>query len=159
RAIRAAMEIREAAHHLKLEVTAGINTGEVYVGTVGSERYQETTVMGPAVGLAARLQEQAQPGQILVGEVTQRLARRAFECTACSLGLKGLARPTAGYVVEQALSRPEKARGIEGLRAEMIGREEELAKLQAALTQVLQGQGQVVTLIGEAGLGKSRLVT
>ena len=76
RAIRAALEIREAAHHLALEVTAGINTAEVYVGEIGSERHHETTVMGPAVGLAARLQEQAQPGQILAGEVTQRLTRR-----------------------------------------------------------------------------------
>jgi len=110
------------------------------------------------VGLGARLQEQAQPGQILVGEVTQRLARRAFAFTSCSLGLKGLARPTPVYRVERALMRPEKARGIDGLRAELIGRDEELAKLKAALVQVLQGRGQVVTLIGEAGLGKSRLV-
>jgi class 3 adenylate cyclase len=158
RAIHAAMEIRAAAHHLELEVTAGINTGQVYVGAVGSERHHETTVTGPAVGLAARLQEQARPGQILVGEVTQRLARRAFAFTAGSLGIKGLARPTTVYAVEQVLPRPEKARGIEGLRAELIGRDEELAKLRTALAAVLQGQGQIVTLTGEAGVGKSRLV-
>lgn len=158
RAIRAALEIREAAHYLELEVTAGISTGQVYVGAVGSERHHETTMVGPAVGLAARLQEQAQPGQILVGELTQRLARRAFVFTPCSLGIKSMARPTTVYVVEQALLRPEKARGLEGLRAEMIGRDEELAKLKAALAAVHQRQGQVVTLIGEAGVGKSRLV-
>src|SRR5205807_6200938 len=124
RAIRAALEIREAARHLALEVTAGINTAEVYVGEIGSERHHETTVMGPAVGLAARLQEQAQPGQILVGEVTQRLSRRAFAFTPYSLGIKGLPRPIPVYVVEQALARPEKTRGIEGLRAELIGRDD-----------------------------------
>src|SRR5437667_4421805 len=97
RAIRAAMEIRAAAHHLELEVTAGINTGQVYVGAVGSERHQETTVMGPAVCLAARLQEQAQPGQILVGELTQRLTRRAFGFAPRSVGLKGLAQPVVVY--------------------------------------------------------------
>ena len=120
RAIHAAMEIWAAAHHLDLEVTAGINTGQVYVGAIGSERHQETTVMGPAVGLGARLQEQAQPGQILVGDLTRQLSRRAFEFAALSLGLKGLPQPVAVYAVEQARMRPEKPRGIEGLRAELI---------------------------------------
>src|SRR5207244_10222933 len=70
RAIRVALEIREAVRKLGLEVTAGIDTGAVYVVTVGSEQYQERTVVGLVVNLAARLQEQAQPGQLLVGEAT-----------------------------------------------------------------------------------------
>jgi class 3 adenylate cyclase len=159
RAIRAAMEIREAARHLGLEVTGGINTGEVYVGPVGTERHREVTVMGPAVSLAARLQGQAQPGQILIGEATYRQTRQAFEFEPLSLTIKGLAQPVAAHAVRDALPHPEKARGVEGLCGGLIGREEELGKLKKALGEVLQGRGQMVSLIGEAGVGKSRLIT
>jgi putative ribosome biogenesis GTPase RsgA len=60
--------------------------------------------------------------------------------------------------VTGVLPRPEKARGLEGMRAQRIGRERELAQLREALTAVESGEGQIVTLIGEAGVGKSRLV-
>jgi class 3 adenylate cyclase len=79
RAIRAALAIREGASRLGLEVTAGINTGSVYVGEVGTEQHQERTVVGPVVNLASRLQEQAEPGQILVGEATHYQSRGAFQ--------------------------------------------------------------------------------
>jgi class 3 adenylate cyclase len=158
RAIRAALDIRAAAEPLGLEVTAGINTGEVYVGEIGSERHQEVTVMGPVVNLAARLQGQAEPGQILVGDATYRITRRAFEFSPLTLTLKGYGQPVIAHAAKRALARPEKARGIEGLRAELIGRDAELAKLKEALAAVRQGRGQMVSLIGEAGVGKSRLV-
>jgi DNA-binding SARP family transcriptional activator/class 3 adenylate cyclase len=163
RAIRAAIEIRAAAHKLGLEVTAGINTGLVYAGTVGSDRHQEQTVVGPVVNLAARLQEQAQPGQLLVGETTHYQSRRAFNFEPLSLAIQGLPQPVHAYVIGEALPRPEKARGIEGRRAELIGREGELARLREALAAVTQpgageAGGQMVSLIGEAGVGKSRLV-
>jgi class 3 adenylate cyclase len=159
RAIRAALEIREAARKLGLEVRTGINTGEVYFGVMGSEQHQEVTVMGPVVNLASRLQEQAGPGQVLIGETTCRLTRRAFEFSPSSLPILGFTTPVAAYAVERALPRPEKTRGIEGLHAPLIGRDEELAKLEAVLTQGLAGRGQMVSLIGEAGVGKSRLVS
>jgi len=135
RAILAALEIREAAGELGLEVTAGINTGEVYAGGVGSEQHREVTVMGPVVNLAARLQGHAAPGQILVGEATHRHTRRAFAFAPLSLELKGIAHPVTAYAVERALPRPEKARGIEGLRAELIGRDGGLARLTDALAE------------------------
>jgi adenylate cyclase len=158
RSIQAALEIREAARALGMEVTAGINTGEVYAGGIGSEQHQEVTVMGAVVNLASRLQGKAEPGQILVGEATYRHTRRAFTFVSLSLDVKGIARPVTAYAVESALPRPEKARGIEGLRAELIGRDEEFARLKEALAELLNGRGQMVTLIGEAGVGKSRLV-
>ena len=123
RAIRAALEIREAAQELGLNVTAGINTGPVYVGEVGGKQHLERTVMGPAVNLASRLQDEAAPGQILVGEATYRPARCAFQFAPVSLAVKGIARPVLAYSVERALPRPEKVRGIEGLRAGLIGRD------------------------------------
>ncbi|MGH2350845.1 MAG: AAA family ATPase, partial [Chloroflexota bacterium] len=158
RAVRAALAIREAAQGLSLQVTAGLNTGEVFLGAMGSEQHREVTAMGPAINLAARLQGKAQPGQVLIGEATYRHIRGAFECLPRSLELKGLDQPVTAYEVVRPLPHPEKVRGIEGLRAELIGREDELAKLETALGEVRQGRGQMVSIIGEAGVGKSRLV-
>jgi predicted ATPase/class 3 adenylate cyclase/DNA-binding SARP family transcriptional activator/regulation of enolase protein 1 (concanavalin A-like superfamily) len=158
RAIRAALEIREAAQRLGLDVSAGINTGEVYLGELGSEQHHEKTVIGRVVNLAARLQEAAEPGRILAGTTTHHHTRGAFEFTPRSLAVQGIPQPVTAFAVERFLLRPEKARGIEGLRAELIGRDDELARARQALAEVLQGQGRVASLIGEAGVGKSRLV-
>lgn len=158
RAILAALQLREAVQRLGMNVTAGVNSGEVYLGSVGATQHQEFTAMGTAINLAARLRSQAQPGQILVGDAVYRQTRRAFELLPRPLRLKGIGEPVTAYEVVRRLPRPEKLRGIEGLRAELIGREEELAKLQAALAEVRRGEGQVVTVIGEAGVGKSRLI-
>ncbi|HUX86682.1 MAG TPA: AAA family ATPase, partial [Chloroflexota bacterium] len=158
RAIRAALELRDAVQALGLNVTAGINTGEVYLGSVGPEQHHEFTALGATINLASRLQGKAQPGQILVGEVTYRQCRRAFEFEASVVDLKGLSEPVTAYEVLRPLPRPDKVRGLEGLQADLIGREAELSKLLEAFAEVRQGRGQVVNLIGEAGLGKSRLV-
>jgi predicted ATPase/DNA-binding SARP family transcriptional activator/class 3 adenylate cyclase len=157
-AIRAAIEMREEAERLGIKMTAGINTGEVYFSGAGAEGHREFTLMGAVVDLAARLAGKARAGQILVSESAYRFTWRAFEFTPLSLDVKGVEGPVAAYQVERLLPRPEKARGIEGLRAELIGRDEEFAKLKGALARVLEGQGQMVALVGEAGVGKSRLV-
>jgi class 3 adenylate cyclase len=78
RAIRAALEIRAVAQELGLGVSMGINTGVVYFGRLDAEAHQDITVMGPVVNLAARLQAQAEAGQILVGTATYRHTQRAF---------------------------------------------------------------------------------
>jgi len=161
RAILAAIEIRDAAQKLGLKITCGINTGGVFVGGLGNERYSEITVMGPVVNLAARFQKLAQPGQILVGEATYRHARRSFEFeTLPPAEAKGFADAVRAYAVLRALPRQEKVRGIEGLRAQLIGREKELGALvDAADSLVQERRGQIATVVGEAGIGKSRLVT
>ena len=131
RAIQAALALRVAVRKLGLNVTAGINTGEVYLGAIGSARHQEFTAIGTAINLAARLREHARPGQILVGQAVYRQARRAFAFTPLTLEMKGLAEPVPAYEVLQALPHPEKVRGIEGLRASLIGRDRELSALIA----------------------------
>jgi class 3 adenylate cyclase/tetratricopeptide (TPR) repeat protein len=158
RAIRAALELREAVQALGLNVTAGINTGEVYLGSVGPEQHHEFTALGTTINLASRLQGLAQPGQILVGEVTYQQTRRAFVFDRTVVEIKGLTEPVAVYTVERPLPRPDKVRGVEGLQSPLIGREEELGRLRDVLSEVRAGRGQLVTLVGEAGLGKSRLV-
>ncbi|MGI8916515.1 MAG: ATP-binding protein, partial [Chloroflexota bacterium] len=158
RAILAALKLRESVQRLGMSVHAGINSGEVYLGSVGATQHQEFTAMGTAINLAARLCSQAEPGQILVGEAVYRPTRRAFEFLPHTMQVKGIAEPVTAYEVVRRLPRPEKLRGIEGLRAELIGREEELTKLRAALADVQRGEGHMVSIIGEAGVGKSRLI-
>ena len=158
RAILAALDLRAAVQKLGLNVTVGINMGQVYLGAIGAEQHQEITAQGPVVNLAARLREKAQPGQILVGEAVYRQTRRAFEFAQHLVEAKGFAEPVAAYEVVRPLPRPEKLRGIEGVRAPLIGRDAEFAQLEEALTAVLGGRGQLVALIGEAGVGKSRLI-
>jgi class 3 adenylate cyclase/tetratricopeptide (TPR) repeat protein len=158
RAIRAALQIREAVQGRGLNATVGINSGEVYLGELGRGPQQEVRAVGSTVNLAARLQQKAQPGQILVGESVYRQTHRAFTFARHEVEAKGFSEPIAAYEVLRALPRPEKVRGIEGLRADLIGREKELAGIADALAAVRAGRGQIVTLIGEAGVGKSRLI-
>jgi predicted ATPase/DNA-binding SARP family transcriptional activator len=157
-ALRAAIEIRGEAEKIGLSLAAGINSGEVHFSSSDLAGHREFALMGTVVDLAARLAGKATVGQILVGESTYRLARRAFEFTPLSLDIKGMDRPITAYRAERLLPRPRKARGIEGLGAELIGRDKELAALKEILAQVRRGQGQMVSLMGEAGVGKSRLV-
>jgi predicted ATPase/DNA-binding SARP family transcriptional activator/class 3 adenylate cyclase/regulation of enolase protein 1 (concanavalin A-like superfamily) len=159
RAIRAALEIQAAVQEVGLGVSVGINTGAVYFGRMGAEADRAVMALGPVVNLAARLQGQAEAGQILVGAATYRHTQRAFRFSPLSLEIRGMSQPVTVYQVARLRRRPEKSYGIEGLRAELIGRDEELAKLKAALAEMLVGHGRMVSIIGEAGVGKSRLVT
>ena len=159
RAIMAALEMRDKVKELSLNISIGINTGMMYFGPVGPEEYYEVSAYGPDINLASRLQDAAEPGQILVGSNTYRSTRRAFDFEELpSLSVKGFDQPVTAYIVQQMKPRPEKVRGIEGLRARMIGREKEFAELKEATEEWLRGHGQMVSIIGEAGIGKSRLV-
>ncbi len=161
RAILAALEMREAVSKLNLSIKIGINTGVVYVGSMGPEAHREFAAMGAAVNLASRLQQSAtEPGQILAGESTYRQTRRSFEFKPLPpMAIRGISEPVRAYEVIKPLPRPEKIRGIEGLRAEIIGRDRELADLKESVDEALRGRGQIVTISGEAGVGKTRLVS
>jgi class 3 adenylate cyclase len=157
-AIRAAMEILKEAEKLGLSATGGVDTGGVYFGRIGSGGGEKFAAMGSVVSLAMRLAEGAEAGRILVGESTYRHTRRAFEFKSLPAKVKGMSEAVTAYRVERLLPEPKKARGIEGLRAELIGRDEEFGRLKSALSEVLRGRGGMVSIIGEAGVGKSRLV-
>ena len=159
RAIRAAMDMRNIMHDRQLEVTIGINTAPMTVGEIQTQLHREYTAYGTDVILASRLQDAAEPGQILAGTGTHRLTRRIFDFGVVhDLELQGFPQPVTAYTVQQVKVHPEKLRGIEGLRARMIGREHEFAELKESADEWLDGQGQMVCIIGEAGIGKSRLV-
>ena len=165
RAVRAAAEIREALHELNEELVArfgtglrvriGVNTGEVIAGDVASG---QAFASGDAVNVAARLEQAAPPGEVLIGERTHRLVRDAIEAEATEpLQAKGKAEPLTAFRLLTV--RAQEMRGVSRrLDAPIVGREEELGRLEGALVRVAeQERSELVVVIAEAGLGKSRL--
>jgi class 3 adenylate cyclase/tetratricopeptide (TPR) repeat protein len=145
----------ERAHHITLGVRVGVNSGEV-VAPTGPAPAQRI-VAGDAVNVAARLEQAAPPGTILVGERTYRAARLAFRFDPVTpIEAKGKAEPIRAYRLLDAL--PDVQRGVRGLSAPMIGRERELATMLGALDEAIEtGRPRLVVLYGSAGIGKSRL--
>ncbi len=143
-----------------LLVRLGLNSGTVTVGGIGSDMLFNYTAIGDTVNLAQRLESAAEPGTLLVSQSVYEATRRLFDYSAAlSLTLKGFEAPVQAYRLMAAKARPGSVRGLEGLRAPMVGRELEYHQLQAALRQVQNGPGGHFALVtGEAGLGKSRLV-
>ncbi|MGH2592146.1 MAG: adenylate/guanylate cyclase domain-containing protein [Anaerolineae bacterium] len=168
RAIHAALEMQTAlkatvtelppvAQNLTLHI--GINTGPVVAGAVGAIGQRDYTVMGDAVNLASRLKDSSPSGHIYVGPETYRLTSRLFEVTPLApMRIKGKRDPVQVYDVRARAEMPGTMRGIEGLRSPLIGRGAELDQLRARLDAAMQGAGSVIALVGDAGLGKSRLI-
>ena len=144
---------------LEFEVRVGINTGFVAVGEVGSDLRVEYTAMGDTVNLAARMQTAAHPGSVLVSENTYQLLAPLFNWVDQGLTqVKGKSRPVHTY---QAVSRkdgPGRLRGLAGIESQMVGRDQELSTLLDLGEAVRAGMGRAVVIMGEPGLGKSRLL-
>jgi class 3 adenylate cyclase len=148
-----------ARWNLDFNVRVGLNTGLVVVGEVGSDLRLEYTAMGDAINLAARMEQTAAPGTVQISEETYRRVAPHFELESLgAIEVKGKAEPVPAYRVLGRKAQPGRARGLQGLQSPLIGRAEELQSLKAAFAELDQGVGGIVCLIGEAGLGKSRLV-
>jgi class 3 adenylate cyclase len=145
---------------IELRLRVGVNTGEVIAARIGDSRlYSEDTAMGQAVALANRLQTAAEPGTVLVSENTYRLTQPLFEWQPLGeIMVKGVSQPVAVYRPLAAKAIPGKLRGIPGLASPLVGRQAEFRTLQEAIERLRAGVGGIVTIAGEAGIGKSRLV-
>ena len=163
RAVRAALEMQEQLHGLNAELERrygstialriGVNTGEV---VAGDSSVRQALVTGDAVNVAARLEQAASPGQILIGEPTFRLVRDAVTAEPVEpLALKGKSEPLPAYrlthVEAAAMARARR------LDAPMVGRDRELALLRGKLAEAKAGRAVLATVVGEPGVGKSRL--
>jgi len=170
RAVRAGLEIvaqiepfrRDVKERwgVDFDVRVGINTGLVVVGAIGSDLRVEYTAMGDAVNVAARMEQTAQPGTVQISDATRRLVDGLFGFESLGpIDVKGRSEPVEAHRVVKVMTRPDATRGIPGMRAPMIGRSAELSALIGSLDETIGGQGRVVSVTGEAGLGKSRLIT
>jgi class 3 adenylate cyclase/tetratricopeptide (TPR) repeat protein len=173
RAIRAALALRasldelnatlEATYGVRLQMRVGIDTGEVVVGLLDERPGQEVAVVGETVNRTARLQAAAPPGGILISADTLRHVRGSFALQPLpGLELKGIEAPVDGYLVLSERPRGfrlDAARGVEGVETRTIGRQLELRQLQEHFAEVVEErQWRVVTIVGDAGVGKSRLL-
>ncbi|MBI3361963.1 MAG: AAA family ATPase, partial [Chloroflexi bacterium] len=157
--IRDHRETMKRQRGLDFNVRVGINTGLVVVGAVGSDMRVEYTAMGDAVNVAARMEQTAQPGAVQVSGNTHKLIAPLFDFDPLGgIEVKGKAEPVPAFRVMAPKAQPGRLRGIEGLNAPLVGREKEFATLRRSLAEVQTGGGHIVCLIGEAGLGKSRLI-
>ena len=159
RALHAALAMQRRLQELAgggLELRIGVNTGEV---VAGKPREGSSFVTGDPVNVAARLEQAAEPGEILAGERTVAAARGAFEFDEPrTIEAKGKPEGVVGRRLVRPLSlmRP---RGVGGLRPAFVGRDEELSSLERAYEEVVAGRSpQLVTILGDAGVGKTRLV-
>ncbi len=169
-AIRAALQMREtfeafcAAPRLfsgkEIDLRVGINTGSVIVGLIGTTG--EFTALGDAVNLAARLNAAARPGELLISHDTYRLVRGVFEVyIQPPLQVKGKSEPVQTYLVEALKPRAFRleVRGVEGVETTLVGRQAELNALQDAFQRLFGRHPlRLVTLVGDMGLGKSRIL-
>jgi len=157
---RFSLEVQDRFHNEELRLHIGLHTGTVIVGSMGSSMMMNYTAIGDVVNLAARLQQNADPGAILVSQAVYQFTRPLFEFKALPpLTLKGYAAPAPAFLLVGPRVSPGSMRGIEGLAAPLVGRQAELQRLHRAANRLLdQHQGQVVLIEGEAGIGKSRLM-
>jgi class 3 adenylate cyclase len=171
RAVRAALDMvtaidelaeqLRAEHGLGFRIRAGLNTGPVVVGNVGADLRYGYTALGDAMNVAARMQAAAEPGTVVITEATRRLLGDGFELTDLGpLKVKGKAEPVHAFRVEGLRSSPARLRGLHaiGLESPMVGRDDQLATLVSLLEVARAGRGRVALLIGEPGIGKSRLL-
>ncbi|HET7703542.1 MAG TPA: adenylate/guanylate cyclase domain-containing protein [Candidatus Limnocylindrales bacterium] len=171
RAVRAALDMMAAVdefarqlrstHGIDFRIRAGINSGPVVVGNLGTDLRYEYTALGDTMNVAARMQAAAEPGTVLITDSTHRLVADAFDTEDLGeIAVKGKAGPVHARRVIGAKAVPGRRRGLErvGIDSPMIGRSEHLETLGALHDVIRTGRGRIAFVVGEPGIGKSRLL-
>ena len=169
RAVRAGLDIQAAArdyaervrrsYGVDFEVRVGINTGLAVLASVGDEIRTEYTAMGDTTNVAARLQSAAAPGTVLISADTYHLVRQLFDFKPRgATEVRGKSTPIETFEVLAPKAVPGKVRGLEGLNSPLVGRAAEFQLVHGKVEEVREGRGAFVAVVGEAGLGKSRLL-
>jgi class 3 adenylate cyclase/tetratricopeptide (TPR) repeat protein len=169
RACYAALRIQESvkryaegirrAEGIPIQIRVGVNSGEVVVRSIGSDLHMDYTAVGQTTHLAARMEQMAMPGSILVAPETLNLAEGYVVVKSLGpLPVKGLEAPIEVYEVTGAAMVRSRLQAVaaRGL-TQFVGRDSELEQLRQALERAESGRGQVVAVVGEPGIGKSRL--
>jgi class 3 adenylate cyclase/tetratricopeptide (TPR) repeat protein len=171
RAVRASLAIIENMRSFREElrrergldfnVRVGINTGLVVTGRIGSKLHEEYTALGDAVNVAARMEQTAVPGTIQIAQSTYRLVASQFDFLPLGgIAVKGRSEPVQAYRVLGRVAQPEPARGLtqQGIHSSLVGRETEYAEARKSVARLIKGKGGILAIVGEAGVGKSRLL-
>jgi predicted ATPase/class 3 adenylate cyclase len=172
RAVQSALEMRSALEQFNqtqaaagsppLEMRVGIHTGEVVVGSMSERHKDEFVAVGETVNLTSRLQSAAPVNGILITHAAYRHIRGLFMVQPYDhLQFKGLNEPTQTYLIEGIQPRTfhRRRRGVEGVETDMVGRQGELERIQAAFQEVVRSGAQhTLLIVGDAGIGKSRLL-
>ncbi len=169
-AVRAALDMLQAAAEFEpvartqvgapLQIRIGINSGPAVAGIIGTDQQAAYTVIGETVNLAARLQSAARPGGILVSSRVYQQTRALFDYqTSGTTHVKGFDQPILVFEVISNRAEPLPMRGIAGIATALLGRDDEMEHLHQMLSAFLgDRRGRLITVQGEAGLGKTRLV-
>jgi class 3 adenylate cyclase/tetratricopeptide (TPR) repeat protein len=150
----------QRSHGVPMQIRVGLNAGEVVVRAIGSDLHMDYTAVGQTTHLAARMEQMAMPGSILLTQAVLSLAEGYVQVTPLGrVPVKGIAAPVDVFelVGASGIRRRLQATAARGL-TRFVGRDTEFAALVQALERARAGHGQVVAVVGEAGVGKSRLV-
>ena len=169
KAVLAARDIRAKLYELNVEqrldppldIHIGVNSGEVIYGEVGSASTRDYTVMGDTVNVASRLEEISDPGKILVGYETYRYTNHILayrECPAVSVKGKSKKVPIFEFIAPIAAGADQRSTSRHNVTSRIVGRDRELNELELRVIKAQNGDGSVVSVVGEAGVGKSRLL-
>ncbi|MBN1640254.1 MAG: AAA family ATPase [Anaerolineae bacterium] len=172
RAVRAAIAIQQRFEQQGRELAAGagrpdlqfdqrvvVSYGYVFAGNIGTDWRREYTVMGDEVNLAERLLAVTEPGGLTVTDSVRRRVQGLFDLqTRGEVLVRGKSDPVATFAVQGLRAVGRSRRGLQGMRSPMVGRGREWRQLNDAIARAQRGRGQIVSLVGEAGLGKSRLI-
>ena len=159
-AIHAYSAERQRSHGTPVHIRVGLDSGEVVVGDFGSDLHAEYSAIGHTANMASRMEQLAPQGGVYLTHSTARLVEGLAQVRAVGpVSVKGLREPIEAFSlvgIGSGASRPLQTFGPHGL-SQFVGRQPELAELRRAMEETAQGRGQIVALVGEAGVGKSRL--